>query len=75
MMLTFFIKGLVAFLGEEPDGVVLEAPLTNVADAGMSHPFAIPFRYLPFFRSIFLEPLPEKFDSLSRSEFVFIIQV
>jgi pimeloyl-ACP methyl ester carboxylesterase len=66
MLLVLFIQGLAGCLGHEPDGVVLEAPITNVADAGITHPFAIPFRYLPFFRSIFLDPLPEKFDSLSR---------
>ncbi|XP_062503598.1 lysophosphatidylserine lipase ABHD12-like [Corticium candelabrum] len=52
--------------GQGPDGVVLEAPITSVEDAAMSHPLSLPFRYLPFFRSLFLSSLPEKFNSVSR---------
>ena len=61
-------------VGQGPDGVVLEAPITSVEDAAMSHPLSLPFRYLPFFRSLFLSSLPEKFNSVSRSAFPNTIQ-
>ncbi|XP_065833525.1 lysophosphatidylserine lipase ABHD12-like [Oscarella lobularis] len=63
---TLLSKQLCETGSSSLSGLILEAPITNIIDAAMSHPFSYPFRYLPFFRDYVIGSLPEKFDSLSR---------
>ena len=44
---------------DEPHGIVLEAPFTNIREAAMHHFLSKPFRILPFFNSVFLDKLDE----------------
>ncbi|GFN85064.1 monoacylglycerol lipase abhd12 [Plakobranchus ocellatus] len=46
--------------GDEPAGVVLEAPFNNMQDAATYHPFAFPYRRLPWFEWIFLQSLGDQ---------------
>ncbi|KAK3093611.1 hypothetical protein FSP39_018069 [Pinctada imbricata] len=45
--------------GEAPNGLVLEAPFTNVKDAAANHPFSYLFRKLPWFHWTLIDPLDE----------------
>lgn len=40
-----------------PAGLVLEAPFNNLHDVIMHHPLSTPFRWLPWFNEILVEPL------------------
>ncbi|XP_060069074.1 lysophosphatidylserine lipase ABHD12-like [Ylistrum balloti] len=42
---------------EEPLGVVLESPFTNIREAASKHPFTAPFRMLPWFEAVFLDTI------------------
>ncbi|XP_033735747.1 lysophosphatidylserine lipase ABHD12-like [Pecten maximus] len=45
--------------GEEPLGVVLESPFTNIREAASKHPFTAPFRMLPWFEAVFLDTIDQ----------------
>ncbi|OWF53751.1 monoacylglycerol lipase ABHD12-like [Mizuhopecten yessoensis] len=45
--------------GEEPVGVVLESPFTNIKEAASKHPFTAPFRMLPWFEAVFLDTIDQ----------------
>lgn len=40
-----------------PEAVVLEAPFNNLNDVVRNHPFSIPFRCLPWFNALVIDPL------------------
>eukprot|EP00112_Aurelia_sp_Birch-Aquarium-sp1_P008060 Seg1882.12 transcript_id=Seg1882.12/GoldUCD/mRNA.D3Y31 product="Monoacylglycerol lipase ABHD12" protein_id=Seg1882.12/GoldUCD/D3Y31 len=44
-----------------PDGLVLEAPFSNVYDAAMSHPFSKPYSLLPFYEDLMVKELKNAF--------------
>ncbi|GFR95529.1 monoacylglycerol lipase ABHD12 [Elysia marginata] len=46
--------------GDLPAGIVLESPFNNMQDAATHHPFAKPFRMLPWFDWIFLKSLGDQ---------------
>uniref|UniRef100_A0A0M3K415 Lysophosphatidylserine lipase ABHD12 n=1 Tax=Anisakis simplex TaxID=6269 RepID=A0A0M3K415_ANISI len=43
--------------GGAPFGLILESPFNNLHDVIISHPFAAPFRWLPWFDDIVVHPL------------------
>lgn len=45
--------------GEEPLGVILESPFTNIREAASKHPFTAPFRMLPWFEAVFLDTIDQ----------------
>ncbi|ESO91987.1 hypothetical protein LOTGIDRAFT_233275 [Lottia gigantea] len=44
---------------EHPLGVVLEAPFNNINEAAANHPFAFPYKMLPWFSDIFINSIGE----------------
>ncbi|KAK6997750.1 monoacylglycerol lipase ABHD12-like isoform X1 [Biomphalaria glabrata] len=44
---------------DHPAGIVLEAPFNNIRDAAFHHPFSAPYRSLPYFEYVFVDPLKE----------------
>lgn len=40
-----------------PAGLILESPFNNLVDVVAHHPYAIPFRWLPWFKKMVLESL------------------
>lgn len=53
--------------GHHPEGLVLDAPFTNMVEAAAHHPFGIPFwPIMPLFRYFVLQSFKERFDSASR---------
>ena len=42
---------------DEPYGIVLESPFTNIREAAAKHPFTFPYRSLPCFESVFLDSI------------------
>ena len=52
---------------DEPHGIVLEAPFTNIREATLHHFLTLPFRKLPFFKSVYLDKL-EKNGILFKSD-------
>ena len=54
-------------LGEQPSGLILDAPLTDVLDAAENHPITLPYwPIIPLFRYYILETLEERFESVHR---------
>lgn len=45
---------------DHPSGIVLESPFNNIKEAAFYHPFSMPFRFLPWFESIFVEGIGEQ---------------
>ncbi|KAH9499535.1 Monoacylglycerol lipase abhd12 [Bulinus truncatus] len=43
--------------GDHPAGIVLESPFNNIRDAAYHHPFSTPYRSLPYFDYVFVQPL------------------
>ncbi|KAI1715808.1 serine aminopeptidase, s33 domain-containing protein [Ditylenchus destructor] len=43
--------------GQSPEACILEAPFNNLVDAVKNHPFSAPFKFLPWFYAICIEPL------------------
>lgn len=43
--------------GDPPSGMILESPFNNISDAAANHPFGIPYKFLPWFESIFVDSL------------------
>ncbi|KAL3984988.1 Alpha/beta hydrolase family protein [Acanthocheilonema viteae] len=43
--------------GSPPTGLILESPFNNLNDVVTHHPYAIPFRWLPWFKKMVLESL------------------
>lgn len=43
--------------GSPPTGLILESPFNNLADVVTYHPYAAPFRWLPWFKVVVLESL------------------
>ncbi|VDM11198.1 unnamed protein product [Wuchereria bancrofti] len=43
--------------GLPPAGLILESPFNNLSDVVTHHPYAIPFRWLPWFKNMVLESL------------------
>lgn len=43
--------------GSPPVGLILESPFNNLLDVVTYHPFATPFRWLPWFNRTVLKPL------------------
>ncbi|XP_005105030.1 lysophosphatidylserine lipase ABHD12 [Aplysia californica] len=45
--------------GDHPAGIVLESPFNNIQEAAFNHPFASPYRMLPWFEWIFVDGIGE----------------
>ncbi|KAL4237565.1 Protein abhd12b [Mactra antiquata] len=45
--------------GEAPDGIFLESGFNNIIDAATHHPMATPFRFIPWFRWLFIDTIAE----------------
>uniref|UniRef100_A0A915PNI9 Serine aminopeptidase S33 domain-containing protein n=1 Tax=Setaria digitata TaxID=48799 RepID=A0A915PNI9_9BILA len=43
--------------GSTPAGLILESPFNNLHDVVTHHPYALPFRWLPWFEKMVLKPL------------------
>lgn len=43
--------------GSPPAGLILESPFNNLNDVVTHHPYATPFRWLPWFKKMILESL------------------
>ncbi|XP_025104567.1 monoacylglycerol lipase ABHD12-like [Pomacea canaliculata] len=54
--------------GDDPVGVILEAPFNNILEAAEHHPFSLPFRLLPWFKSIFIDSIKEHGIQFSSDE-------
>ena len=53
--------------GEQPSGMILDAPFTDVLDAAENHPITLPYwPIIPLFRYYILETLEERFESVQR---------
>ena len=64
---TYLAKELCENGNHQPSGLILDAPFTNMVDAGSNHPFGIPFwPIMPLFRYFVLESFPERFESSER---------
>ena len=51
----------------EPHGLILDAPLTNIIDAGTNHPFSVPYwPIMSLFRNFVLENFQDRFESANR---------
>ncbi|XP_046355788.2 lysophosphatidylserine lipase ABHD12-like isoform X1 [Haliotis rufescens] len=46
-------------LDDHPPGIILEAPFNNIREAAANHPFAIPYRLLPWFTWVFVDGIKE----------------
>lgn len=63
---TYLTKELCG-LGSLPNGLILDAPFTDIADAGANHPFSLPFwPIMPIFKHFILDAFTEKFNSIER---------
>lgn len=45
--------------GDEPIGVFLESGFNNILDAATHHPMAAPFKFIPWFRWLFIDTIKE----------------
>lgn len=53
--------------GSLPDGLILDAPFTDITDAGSHHPLSLPFwPIMPIFKYFVLDAFTEKFNSIER---------
>ena len=43
--------------GAAPVGLILESPFNNLHDVITHHPFSAPFRWLPFFDDVLVNPV------------------
>ncbi|PVD25821.1 hypothetical protein C0Q70_13484 [Pomacea canaliculata] len=59
---------LFIIAGDDPVGVILEAPFNNILEAAEHHPFSLPFRLLPWFKSIFIDSIKEHGIQFSSDE-------
>lgn len=63
---TYLTKELCD-IGSPPDGLILDAPFTDITEAACHHPFSIPFwPIMPLFKYFVLESFNEKFESVKR---------
>ena len=58
----------------QPSGLLLESPFNTIGDAVRDHPFSVAFRWLPYFESMFVDPVVASevtnFDTQSKIEHV-----
>lgn len=63
---TYLTKELCE-TGSLPDGLILDAPFTDITDAGANHPLSTPFwPIMPIFKYLVLDSFVEKFQSVER---------
>lgn len=53
-----------------PTGLILESPFNNMKDEIAEHPFAKPFRYLPWFRYTIIEPMQENNFTFASDQYI-----
>ncbi len=71
---TYLVKELCGVTGGSlPNGLILDAPFTDITDAGAHHPFSIPFWPIkPIFKYFVLDAFTEKFNSVDRVKHITI---
>ena len=63
---TYLTKELCE-VGSLPDGLILDAPFTDISEAAANHPLSMPFwPIMPIFKYLVLDSFTEKFLSIDR---------